>query len=172
VKSNRLPLIAAFCGLITLADAGGAACASRSFSLSALDAIAPIAAWEIRAGRIPGAVVVIGHNGSVVYRRAFGDRALRPSRVPMTIDTIFDLASVTKAVATATAIMQLAERGKLRLDAPAAWYWPAFGAHGKRAITIRDLLTHYSGLPPDLDTTARWSGYRAAMRRIAAMRPV
>jgi uncharacterized protein YbbC (DUF1343 family)/CubicO group peptidase (beta-lactamase class C family) len=172
VKSFRLPLIAALCGLVALAQAGAAACADRPFPPSALDGIAPIAAREIRAGRIPGAVVLIGHDGGVVYRRAFGERALRPSRVPMTTDTIFDLASVTKAVVTSTAIIQLVERGKIRLDAPAASYWSAFGTHGKRAITIRDLLTHYSGLPPDLDTTAKWSGYRAAMARIVAMRPV
>jgi uncharacterized protein YbbC (DUF1343 family)/CubicO group peptidase (beta-lactamase class C family) len=172
VKSFRLPLIVALCSLITLAQAAGTARASGRFRPSALDGIALVAAREIRAGRIPGAVVLIGHDGSVVYRRAFGDRALKPSPVPMTADTIFDLASVTKAVATATAIMQLAERGRLRLNAPAASYWPAFGGHGKREITIRDLLTHYSGLPPDLDTSAKWSGYRAAMRRIVAMRPV
>jgi uncharacterized protein YbbC (DUF1343 family)/CubicO group peptidase (beta-lactamase class C family) len=172
VKLYRLPLIAAFCGLLILAESGCATAAGRQLSPSALEEIAPITRREIQAGRIPGAVVVIGHDGRIVYRRAFGDRALRPSPVPMTTDTIFDLASVTKAVATATAIMQLVERGGLRLDAPAATYWPAFGAHGKRAITIRDLLTHYSGLPPDLDTSAKWSGYRAAMRRITATRPV
>jgi uncharacterized protein YbbC (DUF1343 family)/CubicO group peptidase (beta-lactamase class C family) len=172
VKLHRLAFVAAFCACYALLEVGGALGSARPLPPSALDGIARIATREIQAGRIPGAVVLIGHDGRIVYRRAFGDRALQPSRVPMAADTIFDLASVTKAVATATAIMQLAERGKLRLDAPAATYWPAFAEHGKSAITIRDLLTHYSGLPPDLDMTPAWSGYRAAMRRIVAMRPV
>jgi len=84
----------------------------------------------------------------------------------MTGDTVFDLASLTKVVATTTAVMQLAERGAIGLDAPASTYWPAFAAHGKRTITIRHLLTHYSGLRPDLDLTHRWSGWRAAMQML------
>jgi CubicO group peptidase (beta-lactamase class C family) len=90
----------------------------------------------------------------------------------MTEDTVFDLASLTKVVATSTAVMQLIEAGRLRLDGPVARYWPAFKAHGKARITVRDLLTHYSGLPPDLDLEARWSGYGAALERIAAVMPL
>ena len=107
----------------------------------------------------------------MVYRRAFGNRERLPVRQPMTEDTIFDLASLTKVVATAPAVMQLVERGQLRLDDPVARSWPAFGAHGKARITVRQLLTHYSGLRPDLDLTAKWSGYDAALERIVAERP-
>jgi len=138
-------------------------------------ALAPIDAVvddEIHAGRIPGAVVVVGHAGAVVYRRAFGDRQVEPVRLPMTEDTVFDLASLTKVIATSPAVMQLVEAGKLRLDAPVARYWPAFGGHGKAGITVRDLLTHFSGLPPDLDLDAPWSGEAAALERVAAARPI
>jgi uncharacterized protein YbbC (DUF1343 family)/CubicO group peptidase (beta-lactamase class C family) len=137
-------------------------------------ALAPIGAVvedEIRAGRIPGAVVLIGHAGAVVYRRAFGERQVEPVRRPMTEDTIFDLASLTKVIATSTAVMQLVEAGRLHLDDPVVRYWPAFRPHGKARITVRDLLTHYSGLPPDLDLGAKWSGYGAALERIAAATP-
>ena len=93
-----------------------------------------------------------------MYRHAFGSRVNTPQTVPMTVDTVFDLASLTKVVATTTAVMQLVERDRLDLDAPASTYWPAFAAAGKEAITIRDLLTHYSGLKPDLSMRRRWSG--------------
>jgi CubicO group peptidase (beta-lactamase class C family) len=90
----------------------------------------------------------------------------------MTADAIFDLASLTKVVATTTAVMQLVERGQLDLEAPASTYWPRFATGGKAAITIRDLLTHYSGLKPDLALQRRWSGYRAAMNMLVAERPL
>ena len=133
--------------------------------------IARIVRGEIRAGRIPGAVVLIGSEGKIVYRRAFGYAALRPRKIPMRAGTAFDLASLTKVVATTTAIMQLAEAGKLDLDAPAARYWPAFAANGKAAITVRELLTHYSGLAPDLDLRTQWRGYGTALRMIVGERP-
>lgn len=172
MKPLRLALAVVFSVAFAAGPSRGAATGGRELFSPALSAIAAITDREIRARRIPGSVVLIGHNGRTVYRRAFGYRRLRPVRVPMTTDTIFDLASVTKVVATAPAVMQLVERGKMRLDAPASRYWPAFGANGKGAITIRDLLTHYSGLPPDLDTSRKWRGYDAAMRRIVAVRPV
>ena len=75
----------------------------------------------------------------------------------MRVDTIFDVASLTKVVATTTAVMQLVEQGKILLSAPVADYWPEFGENGKQAITIRELLTHYSGLRPDLDLEKPWT---------------
>ena len=89
----------------------------------------------------------------------------------MTADTIFDLASLTKPLATATAILQLAERGRLDLDKPAASYWPEFGQAGKGAITIRQLLLHSAGLPADLSLRRPWRGEKAAMAEIAATKP-
>jgi CubicO group peptidase (beta-lactamase class C family) len=146
--------------------------ASAALSADELTPIADIVNEEIANGHIPGAVVLIGQGHEIVYREAFGFRATIHNVSPMTADTIFDLASLTKVVATTTAVMQLAERGKLGLDAPASRYWPEFGTAGKNAITIHHLLTHYSGLKPDLNLTRRWSGYGTAMKLLVADRPV
>ncbi|MGO9621285.1 MAG: serine hydrolase [Desulfobaccales bacterium] len=134
--------------------------------------IEPAVNQEIAAGHLPGAVVLVGHQGRIVYRRAFGQRALEPRPLPMTPDTIFDIASLTKVVATTTAIMQLADAGRLRLDAPVARYWPEFAANGKGGITIRQLLTHTSGLRAEVNSHYRWSGYEGALAVIAADRPI
>ena len=135
-------------------------------STADFSAIPTLVQKEIAAGHIPGAVVLIGDTQHIAYHAAFGDRAVLPSREPMATDTLFDLASLTKAVATTTAVMQLVEQGKLRLDDPVAQYWPEMAAHGKSAITVRQLLTHYSGLRPDLDLRTPWSGYDEALGRI------
>ncbi len=134
--------------------------------------ISKIIKKTIRSGKIPGAVVLIGKQDRVLYRRAFGHRAIKPKKLSMTIDTIFDLASLTKVVATTTALMQLVEEGKLCLEDPVARYWPEFKANGKENITVRELLTHYSGLRPDLDLKPEWSGYDMAIRMIIAENPV
>ena len=137
-----------------------------------LAAIASVAEEAIRTRKCPGAVVVIGHEGRVIYRQAFGHRALVPKELPMTVDTIFDVASLTKVVATTTAIMQLVEQGKIVLSAPVADYWPEFKANGKDDITVRELMTHYSGLPPDLGLKPDWSGYETAMKMIVSEKPM
>lgn len=116
-------------------------------------------------------MVLVGEHGRVAYRAAFGWKSLEPAPAPLDAAAIFDLASVTKVVATTTAVMQLVEAGRLGLDRPVADYWPAFAANGKAAITVRQLLTHTSGLPPDLDLVADWSGGPAALDRAAAERP-
>ncbi|MDD2761947.1 MAG: serine hydrolase, partial [Methylomonas sp.] len=112
-------------------------------------ALAEAARLEIAAGHLAGAVMLVGHKGDIVYRKAFGHKRIKPQPEAMTADTIFDLASLTKVVATATATMQLVERGQLQLDKPAAAYWPEFGQNGKQLITLRQLLTHTSGLRAD-----------------------
>lgn len=139
--------------------------------IPALKPISRVVQDAIRKGQIPGAVVLIGREDHILYRKAFGFRQLKPGRQRMTLDTIFDLASLTKVVATTTAVMQLAEQAKLDIDAPVVQYWPEFGINGKDRITIRDLLTHYSGLRPDLDGGA-WSGEEEAISRIIRERPV
>ena len=133
--------------------------------------IGEIVEEAIRAGKTPGAAVLIGHRGRIVYRQAFGDRALEPNRLPMLIDTIFDLSSLTKVIATAPAVMQLVEKGKIRLQEPVASYWPEFKAHGKDLITVHQLLTHYSGLREGLGLQPKWSGYASALGKIAAEKP-
>jgi uncharacterized protein YbbC (DUF1343 family)/CubicO group peptidase (beta-lactamase class C family) len=121
--------------------------------------------------QIPGAVVLVWHNGQVVYRRAFGNRALEPRREPMTVDTIFDVASLTKVVATTTAVMQLVQKGEVRLNDPVAKYLPEFAVNGKEEITVRNLLTHFSGLRADIDLTPRWEGRDTALRMVFAETP-
>ncbi|MGQ9921600.1 MAG: exo-beta-N-acetylmuramidase NamZ domain-containing protein [Desulfobacca sp.] len=137
--------------------------------LSCLNTIIPA---QLAAGRVPGAVVVVGQQGQILYRQAFGQRAVTPQVLPMTTDTIFDLASLTKVVATTIAIMQLADAGKIHLDMPVAAYWPIFAANGKRMITIRHLLTHTSGLRPEINPRQRWSGYDGGLVAIAEDQPV
>jgi uncharacterized protein YbbC (DUF1343 family)/CubicO group peptidase (beta-lactamase class C family) len=126
----------------------------------------------IQAGKIPGAVIVVGHQGKIVYRQAFGFRALKPKKLPMTVDAIFDVASLTKVIATSTAIAQLIEMEKLNLEDPVAKYWPEFKANGKEGITVRELLTHYSGLRPALESKSGWSGYDIALRMIEEEIPI
>jgi uncharacterized protein YbbC (DUF1343 family)/CubicO group peptidase (beta-lactamase class C family) len=136
--------------------------------LTGVDSVIQSAVAE---GNIPGAVLVVGHNGAVVYRKAYGSRALEPRREPMSLDTVFDLASLTKVIATTTAVMQLVEHGKVRMNDPVAKYLPEFGQNGKDDITVRQLLTHYSGLEPDLDLKASWVGKDTAFRMAFAETP-
>lgn len=164
--------------LILLALPGPAAFAaqvpasSADISREKLAGIQAVVEDAIQHGKTPGAVVVVGHRGQVVYQGAFGHRRLVPEELPMTMNTIFDLASMTKVVATTTAVMQLFEQGKIRLDDPVADYWPEFGENGKEHITVRELMTHYSGLPPDLELKTSWSGYDTAMRMIEGVQPI
>ena len=119
---------------------------------------------------IPGAVLLIGHDGKIVYRKAYGERALIPTREPMTVDTIFDAASLTKVIATTPSLMKLFEQGKIRLDDPVTRYLPEFqGGHSN--ITIRNLMTHFSGLRPDIDLKPAWSGYETGIHRALTDQP-
>src|SRR6187402_951267 len=117
----------------------------------------------IAAKQLPGAVVVVGHADRILVREAIGSRATLPALEPMTLDTVFDAASLTKVVATTTSVMQLVEQGRLRLVDPVSRYLPGFERYGKRDITVRHLLTHTSGLRPDLDLAEPWAGAEHAM---------
>lgn len=125
----------------------------------------------IREDQIPGAVVIAGSRGQVVYRKAYGNRAVTPAVEAMTVDTIFDCASLTKVVATTSAVMKLFEQGKLRLNDRVTQYLPDFQG-GKSDITVRHLLTHFSGLRPDVDIEPAWSGYDIGIRRALIDKPV
>lgn len=116
--------------------------------------------------KVPGAVVIVGRADRVLIRRAYGFRELQPDRTPMTEDTLFDLASLTKPVATATSVMVLAERGAVGLDDALAKYVPECASGGKQAITLRELLLHTSGLPADTPTDDFAHGRAEAVRRI------
>ena len=102
----------------------------------------------IHKGQIPGAVVLVGQAGRILFERAYGHRCLEPRLEPMTLETQFDLASLTKVVATTPAVLKLVQDGKVGLDDAVSKYLPDFGRHGKETITIRQVLTHYSGLAP------------------------
>ena len=127
--------------------------------------IAPLVEAAIARHDLPGAVVFIGRGDDVLYRRAFGQRAVAPMPEAMTEDTIFDLASLTKVVATTTSVMKLIEEGRIRLNDQVAQFIPDFGRYNKSAITIRHLLTHTSGLRPDLDLEVEFHGADEAIRR-------
>ncbi len=124
----------------------------------------------IREDKIPGAVVLVGHNGQVVYRKAYGFRAMLPVKEPMTADTIFDIASLTKIVATTSGMMKLFDQGRVRIDDPVIRYLPEF-QNGVSKITVRDLMTHFSGLRPDLDIEPAWQGYDTGIRKALADKP-
>ena len=121
---------------------------------------------SINRGETPGAVVLVARRGRVVWRKAYGSRARVPALEAMTTDTIFDAASLTKVVATATSIMMLVERGLVRLNDPVARYIPELKDEERDAITIELLLTHRAGYAPDFDLRERWTGYDEALRRL------
>jgi len=120
--------------------------------------------------KLPGGVFHL-ERGDSVYEKAYGNRALVPAVEPMTIDTIFDAASLTKVVATTPSIWLLIQRGKIEIDAPVSRYIPEFRGGWRDEVTIRHLLTHTSGLRPDLDLSPPWSGYDTAIRMAIAEEP-
>ncbi|WP_417386117.1 exo-beta-N-acetylmuramidase NamZ domain-containing protein [Gimesia sp.] len=115
---------------------------------------------------MPGAVVLVGYQGKVVFLKAYGNRQVKPEKVAMTTDTVFDLASLTKPIATATSIMQLVEQGKVQLSDPVAKYIPEFAVNGKQDITVYQLLTHQGGLIPDNSIKDYQDGPEKAMQRV------
>jgi CubicO group peptidase (beta-lactamase class C family) len=118
---------------------------------------------SITAGEMPGAVVLVARHGQIAYCKAYGNRSVQPKTEPMTTNTIFDLSSLTKVIATTPSIMLLVENGTLRIEDKVRRYLPNFSSGGKDAITVRHLLTHYSGLRPDFDLSRQWSGSAEAL---------
>jgi uncharacterized protein YbbC (DUF1343 family)/CubicO group peptidase (beta-lactamase class C family) len=127
---------------------------------------------EMAKKQLPGAVVLVGRQGKVAWRRAYGSRALEPQTEAMTADTIFDLASLTKVVATATSVMILVERGKVRLGDAVARYIPEFADAGKKTITVEQLLTHRSGLIADNAIEDYQQGAQKAFENIWRLAPL
>ena len=133
------------------------------FDLERLEKIEPLIEADIAAKKLPGAVVLVGRGDRIVWQKALGHRSVEPTMEPMTADTIFDLASLTKVVATTTAAMILIEEGKIRLGDRVAAYIPGFERYDKGGITIRHLMTHTAGLRPDVDLADPWTGYDKAI---------
>lgn len=173
-RSARAPVLLAtglVCQVLISCATPATPVAAAPNATAGAEEISGIVRNEIAAGNLPGAVVVVAVHDKVVLRQAYGDRAVLPERRPATIDTIYDAASLTKVMATAVAIEQLVEQGKINIDSPAATYWPAFGANGKAGITVRQLLTHYADLPAGLSPRG-WSDRDGAIEAAAAVKPV
>ncbi len=126
----------------------------------------------LQRGELPGAVVLILHQDKVVYRKAFGDRVRRPEHTLMTEDTVFDLASLTKPIATALAIMLLIEDGKLNVNDPIAKHLPAFARKEIEGITIAHLLTHTGGFIADNPLKDYQDGKEKAWQNLFALQPL
>jgi len=138
---------------------------AAAFDVARLASLDPLVESAIAEHQLPGAVIFVGHGDVPVTLKAYGSRALVPAQERMTTDTVFDVASLTKVVATTTSVMQLLEQGRLRLSDRVSTFIPEFGRYGKEEVTIRHLLTHVSGLRPDLDLSLEFSGSDEAIRR-------
>jgi uncharacterized protein YbbC (DUF1343 family)/CubicO group peptidase (beta-lactamase class C family) len=153
--------------VLTLALAALARADIDSTRLARIDAVVESA---IQKANCPGAVVVIVHDDVVVFRKVYGHRQLVPKKEPMTFETVFDLASLTKPVATGTLVWRLIERGQLKLSDPIAKHWPAFAANGKESVTVEHCLLHTSGLTAD-NSIKDYEGPRSDMvDRIARLK--
>lgn len=131
---------------------------SVGMNAAKLEQIEHLVLADIAEKKLPGAVVIVGRKGQIVYRKAFGNRSLVPTVEPMTVDTIFDVASLTKPVATATSIMILVEEGKLRLSDTVGRFIPEIEDESVKRVTIQQLLTHTSGFRPSFDLSEKWVG--------------
>ncbi len=138
-----------------------------SSHLARIDAIV---AEGLAEKRMPGCVVCVGRHGKIVLLKAYGSKQLQPSELPMTTDTVFDMASITKPVATATSIMLLVEQGQLKLGQRVSSIIPEFAANDKEPITVFDLLTHQSGLLPDNSVKDYENGREEAIKKICELK--
>src|SRR5689334_1654904 len=145
-----------------LAKPGAHRASGRTAASAPFKVLDEVIEEAIEQQQCPGAVVLVGHHGRVVYTKAYGMRSLEPTRERMTLNTIFDVASLTKVVATTPSILRMLELGQIRLNDNVATYLPEFAQNGKQDVTIRQLLTHFSGLPEDLDLKIPWTGAETA----------
>ena len=141
--------------------------AGTAFDPAGLAVIDDTIRQAVTDAKMPGGVFRMERHG-VVYQKAYGDRAIFPEREPMTGETIFDAASLTKVIATTPAVMKLVEAGKIDVEAPLSRYLPGFKGHGKEAITVRQLLTHTSGLRAGLSPDGNWKGKDGALQKACA----
>lgn len=126
----------------------------------------------LKRGEMAGCVVVIGRETGVLFKKAYGDRQIEPEEVPMTLDTLFDMASLTKPIATGTSVMLLVERGELRLSDRVSQFFPEFAAHDKGEVTIEQLLVHSAGLIPDNSLDDYDEGWASALPKICDLKPL
>ncbi|MEO1497154.1 MAG: serine hydrolase domain-containing protein [Planctomycetota bacterium] len=165
-RTTYLALVLAVCGTASAISRG-----DLGFSPSHLAHIGLQVERELARGEFAGCVVAIGRSEGLGYLQAFGHRTLEPTVAPMTTDTVFDMASVTKPVATATSVMLLVERGRLRLADRIAKHLPGLTGEGTKAITVEQLLTHNAGYVPDNPLADFQHGVDEAWRRLLALEP-
>jgi CubicO group peptidase (beta-lactamase class C family) len=158
------PAIMLLCLALAFAGCATKPALTKTFRAEKLVAMDAAILSAIASNQIPGGVLWVEHS-CVAYHKAFGSRSIVPTREAMTEDTIFDAASLTKVVATTPAVMVLVERGKINLDAAVKTYIQEFTGDGRDAITVRQLMTHVSGLPPDIETKTDWRGQAEAIRK-------
>ena len=161
--SCRIRLLAA---LVLLVLVPPALATADTLDFSAVDTAARDA---VATGDIPGVVALVGRGDDVLYHRAFGWRALVPDPEPMTPDTVFDIASLTKPLGTTLAIMALVERGAITLDAPVGRYLKEFRGTPFEDVTIRRMLTHSAGFPSYPPNASVQGGFPAAARAMVSM---
>src|SRR5439155_9815235 len=164
-RITNLPVLA--CLVLAATVAASAEDRFNSAKLSQMDEAIERA---IADHRLPGGVLWVERKGSN-YHKAFGLRSVFPSPEAMTEDTIFDVASLTKVLATVPALMVLYERGKLKLEEPVVTYLPEFKGGGKEAITVRHLLTHTSGFGRGLGREPDWFDFKSAFKMVCAETP-
>jgi uncharacterized protein YbbC (DUF1343 family)/CubicO group peptidase (beta-lactamase class C family) len=155
-----------FCAFAYAQSLPVAAPQTVGMSAEKLNRIDALIEKDIADKKLPGAVVIVGHKGKIVYRKAFGNRSLVPTVEKMTVDTIFDVASLTKPIATATSIMILVERGQIRLNDTIGKYIPEIEDKDAKNVTIQQLLTHVSGYRPDFDLGEKWTGREGMLQAL------
>ena len=140
----------------------------KELSFAGVDEVIVKAISEKRA---PGAVVIVGNNKEIIYEHAYGFRQLLPTSQRMELETIFDIASLTKIVATTTAIMLLYEPGLIDIKKSVATYLPDFGVQGKGKVTIEQIMRHRAGLIPGNPKEEYKNGFPTALKSIYALPP-
>ena len=142
------------------------------FDLEYAESIEKIVRSGIESGEMPGAVVVVAGPSQVHYAKAFGRRSVEPVATDMTLDTLFDLASLTKPIATGTSVMKLVSDDKVNVEATVVTYLPEFKGQDKEQIRVRDLLLHIGGLIPDNSLRDYEDGPEEAWKRICDLKPI
>jgi uncharacterized protein YbbC (DUF1343 family)/CubicO group peptidase (beta-lactamase class C family) len=166
---KTLCVLCVLCGYLSAQTTSGLPVAppqTPGMSAEKLNQIDALVEKDIADKKLPGAVVLVGHKGKIVFRKAYGNRALVPAVEKMTLDTIFDVASLTKVVATTTSVMILVERGQLRLNDTIGKYIPEIQDKDVKNVTIQQLLTHVSGFAPDFDLREKWTGREGMLQAL------
>jgi len=169
VKSQSLRFILLCVGISVGSCFAGKCFADIRFTRENASAIDQIVEQGIADGQMSGAVVLVANKDQILFEKAYGNRLIEQTSEPMTIDTLFDLASITKPVATATSLMHLVQQKKIDVNRPVSQYLPEFKGNGKESILISELLLHTGGLIPDNSLRDYQQGPNLAWTRICEL---